>query len=62
MPGPLERSEGEEANTSGQEKRGRARVCFLDVDEPEIMWAIRYRDIVYLTGLCNLKKIDSPIL
>lgn len=34
----------------------------LDVDEPEIMRAIRYRDIVYLTGLRNLKKIDSPIL
>lgn len=39
-----------------------ACVCFLDVDEPEIMWAIRYRDIVYLTGPWNLKKIDSPIL
>lgn len=56
----------EEERRGGSEcsgyRRGRVRVFLLDVDEPEIMWAIRYRDIVYLTGLWNLKKIDSPIL
>lgn len=59
--GPSKRSEGEEANARDIGEGG-VRVFLLDVDEPEIMWAIRYRDIVYLTGLWNLKKIDSPIL
>lgn len=61
--GPSKRSEREEREcwASGY-KRGRVRVFLLDVDEPEIMRVIRYRDIVYLTGLWNLKKIDSPIL